>query len=97
VVRVARDLHRGTCRPRSGSGSGPRYQMFPKRASLMAHVRQTPGHLIMQGRRIVSSLPVGTHKKVLRRAVSGIFRQKVASSYSPYAVGSLTARRCRYA
>ena len=59
----------------------------------MAHVRQTPGHLIMQGRRIVSSLPVGTHKKVLRRAVSGIFRQKVASSYSPYAVGSLTARR----
>jgi hypothetical protein len=59
----------------------------------MTHVRQTPGHLIMQGRRIVSSLPVGTHKKVLRRAVSGIFRQKVASSYSPYAVGSLTARR----
>jgi hypothetical protein len=42
----------------------------------MFHVKQTPGHYIRQAAESLSSLPVGTDEKVLRRPVSGIFRQK---------------------
>ena len=86
-------LHRGTCRPRSGSGSGhARRQVFPRGLRNVSR-EANPRAPHQAGRRIVSSLPVGTHKKVLRRPVSGIFRQNVASSYSPYATRALNARR----
>jgi hypothetical protein len=48
-----------------------------------SHAKQTPGHLIRQAAESCFSLPVGTDKKVLRRPVSGIFRQKGAQFLLP--------------
>ncbi len=48
----------------------------------MFHVKQ-PRAPRQVGRRILSSLPVGTDKKVLRRPVSAIFRQRGAQFLLP--------------
>jgi len=75
VVRAARDLHRGTIGQGLALKAATQDVRWPRRFRDVSR-EANPGALHQAGRRIFASLPVGTGEKVLRRPVSGIFRQK---------------------